>query len=96
MNEEIIFGMGGMGFVLVILTLITILAAVIVSQVLKTSRAKIASMAQITRDEAYRKLAEEAVAAQQKMTEEQHQLVADVAEMKDRITAIEKMLREIE
>jgi len=89
MNEEIIFGIGGMGFVLIILALITILAAIIVSQVLKTTRAKMASMAQVTRDEAYRKLAEEAVSAQQKMA-------LDIADMKERIAAIEKMLREIE
>lgn len=89
MNEEIIFGIGGIGFVLIILALITILAAIIVSQVLKTTRAKMASMAQVTRDEAYRKLAEEAVSAQQKMA-------LDIADMKERIAAIEKMLREIE
>jgi D-arabinose 1-dehydrogenase-like Zn-dependent alcohol dehydrogenase len=96
MNEEIIFGIGGMGFVLIILALITILAAIIVSQALKTSRAKMASMAQVTRDEAYRKLAEEAVSAQQKMAEDQHQMALDIADMKERIAAIEKMLREIE
>jgi hypothetical protein len=53
-------------------------------------------MAQVTRDEAYRKLAEEAVSAQQKMAEDQHQMALDIADMKERIAAIEKMLREIE
>ena len=62
----------------------------------KDSRAKMASMAQVTRDEAYRKLAEEAVSAQQKMAEDQHQMALDIADMKERIAAIEKMLREIE
>lgn len=59
MNEEVIFGISGMGFVLVILTLITIIAVVVISQALKTARVKTVSMAEIARDEAYRKLAEE-------------------------------------
>jgi len=95
MNEEIIFGIGGMGFVLFILTLITILAVVAISQALKTARAKTMSMAEIARDEAYRKLAAEAVTVQQKMAEDQQKIVKDLSEMKERINAIEKMLREI-
>lgn len=96
MNEDIIFGIGGMGFVLFILTLITIIAVVMVSQLLKTSRAKTAAMAQITRDEAYRKLAEKSIEFQKQLSENHKQVVQDVSEMKDRINAIEKMLREIE
>jgi hypothetical protein len=34
--------------------------------------------------------------AQQKMAEDQHQMALDIADMKERIAAIEKMLREIE
>lgn len=96
MNEDIIFGIGGMGFVLFILTLITIVAVVVISQVLKTSRAKAASMAEIARDEAYRKLAEKAVSAQQMIAGEQQRISKDLAEMKGSIQAMEKMLREVE
>ncbi len=96
MNEEIIFGIGGMGFVLVILSLITIVAVVVISQVLKTSRAKAASMAEIARDEAYRKLAEEAVSVQRMIAEDQQKIVKDLSEMKERIKAMEKMLREVD
>ncbi|HQE23991.1 MAG TPA: hypothetical protein PLM20_08830 [Syntrophomonadaceae bacterium] len=96
MNGDIIFGIGGMGFVLFILTLLTIIIVVVVSQLFKTSRAKAASKAQITRDEAYRKLADEAISFQKQMTENHQQLTQDISEMKDRINAIEKMLREIE
>lgn len=95
MNQEVIFGIGGMGFVLFILTLITILAVVIISQVLKTSRAKTQGMAEIARDEAYRKLAEESISVQRKMTEDHQKIVNDLSEMKERINAIEKMLREV-
>lgn len=96
MNEEVIFGIGGMGFVLVILTLITIVAVVVVTQLLKTSRAKAASMAAVTRDEAYRQLAGEAVSVQRQIVEAQQQIGRDLAEMKERLAAIEKMLREID
>lgn len=95
MNEEIIFGIGGMGFVLFILTLITIVAVVIISQVLKTSRSKAASMAEIARDEAYRKLAEESTLVQRKMAEDQQKIITDLTNIKERINAIEKMLREV-
>jgi len=96
MNEEVIFGIGGMGFVLVILTLITIIAVVVISQVLKTQRAKAASIAEVTRDEAYRKLAEEAVSLQRKITEEQQRMASDLSIMKEQIISMEKMLREVQ
>lgn len=96
MNEELVFGIGGMGFVLVILTLITIIAVVVITQALKTQRAKNASMAEIARDEAYRKLAEEALSVQRKISEEQQIMASDLSLMKERILSMEKMLREIE
>lgn len=96
MNEEVIFGIGGMGFVLVILALITIITVVVVSQALKTQRTKTMSMAEIAWDEAYRKLAEEAVSVQRKITGEQQKIVSDLSEMKERIISMEKMLREVE
>ena len=89
MNEEIIFGIGGMGFVLVILSLITIVAVVVISQLLKTVRAKTVSMSEIARDEAYRKLAEEAVSTQRKISE-------DLSDLRTRIVSMEKMLREVD
>lgn len=95
MNEEVVFGLSGMGFILVILTLITILAVVVISHAFKTQQAKAISKAEIARDEAYRKLAEEAVKIQQQMTEEQQRMSKDLSEIKKRIDAIEKMLREV-
>ncbi len=95
MSEEIIFGVGGMGFVLFILTLITIIAVTVISQISKNIRAKNASMAEIARDEAYRKLAEEAISVQQKTAKQQEKIVNDLSEIKVRIDAIEKMLREV-
>ncbi|MGI6422532.1 MAG: hypothetical protein ACOX0N_10105 [Syntrophomonadaceae bacterium] len=96
MNEEIVFGIGGMGFVLVILTLITIIAVVVITQALKTQRAKETSRAEIARDEAYRKLAEETLSVQRKISEGQEKMASDLSLMKERILSMEKMLREIE
>ncbi|WP_031516550.1 hypothetical protein [Desulfofalx alkaliphila] len=95
MNEEVIFGIGGMGFVLFILTLITIIAVTAISQISKNIRAKNAGIAEAARDEAYRKLAEESISAQQKMVEKQENMANDIADIKARISAIEKMLREV-
>ncbi|EHQ91676.1 hypothetical protein [Desulfosporosinus youngiae] len=94
MNEQII-GIGEMGFVLFILTLITIVIVVLISQIFKSLRARASSMAEIARDEAYRKLAEESILVQRKMAEGQQTIVNDLSEMKARINAIEKILREV-
>lgn len=91
MTEEI-FGIGGMVFVLIILSLIV----VVISQVLKFYRAKITSTVEIARDEAYRKLAEEAISVQQKIAEDQQRIIKNLSEMKERINAMDKMLREVE
>ncbi len=75
----------GMGFVLGILTLITI----VIGLAMKVYQSRITTAAEIARDQAYRKLAEEAVAAQQKNAE-------NLADIRKRVTEIEKMLREVE
>ncbi len=75
----------GMSFVLGILALVVVLA----SQVLKTWQARLTSKAEVARDEAYRKLAEESTSVQQKMAK-------DLADLHVRIASIEKMLREVD
>lgn len=96
MNEDVVFGIGGMGFVLVILALLTIIIVAAITQGTKIVKAKTMSASQIARDEAYRKLAEEAVSAQQKIANDQQRIIKDLAEMKQCIYAMEKMLREVE
>lgn len=86
MNEEVILPIGGMIFILVLLVP---LAVVLAWQGFRTYQIKITSKAEIARDEAYRKLAEEAVAVQRKISE-------DLADLRARVASIEKMLREIE
>jgi hypothetical protein len=92
MNQDMI----GYGFALVILCLVTVMFVVIISQVFKNSRTKIATAAEIARDEAYRNLAEEAITVQRKTAEDQQKITRDISEMKERISSIEKMLREVQ
>ena len=76
-------------FALAIITMLFILVVVLVWQGFKTWQARTVSLAEIAREEAYRKLAEEAVAVQQKMA-------ADLKDLRTRITAMEKILRDVE
>jgi hypothetical protein len=62
----------------------------------KTQQLKMMSMAEITRDEAYRKLAEESIFVQQKMMKSQQEMTQDISKLRERITGIENMLREVE
>jgi len=92
MNQDMI----GYGFALVILCLVAVAVVVIILQVFQNSRTKIATAAEIARDEAYRKLAEEAITVQRITAEDQQKMTRDISEMKERINSIEKMLREVQ
>lgn len=86
MNEEVISQIGGMVFVLLLLVP---LAVVLVWQGFRTWQKRISSKAEIARDEAYRKLAEEAILVQTKILEE-------LSDLRVRVASIEKMLREVD
>ena len=58
--------LAGMGFVLFILTLVTIIAVVVIWQVLKTAREKTRYAVELAINDAYRRLAEQAVAVEEK------------------------------
>ncbi len=62
-------------------------------QAFKSWQIKTAGRAEITRDEVYRKRAEEAIPVQQKIAEDQQRIVKDLSDTKNRISAREKMLR---
>jgi len=79
----------GMWFALAMSLMITVFIGVLIRQLFKYSQTKLMSKAAIARDEAYRKLAEEAVAVQRKISE-------DLADLRNRVEAIERMLREVE
>ncbi|NLC06644.1 MAG: hypothetical protein GX755_01530, partial [Syntrophomonadaceae bacterium] len=78
------------------LTLFTIIFVSVGWQGFKSWQIKTATKAELSRDERYRKLAEEAIAVQQKIAEDQQRIVNDLSEMKERIKAMEKLLREVD
>jgi flagellar biosynthesis/type III secretory pathway M-ring protein FliF/YscJ len=88
MTEEIL----AMLYPPIALTLITIIIIVILVQVFSSYRARMS----ITREEAYRKLAEQATAAEQKSADEQQKAAKALEEINHRLAAIEKILRDVE
>ena len=84
MSEQAI-AIAGMYFAFGVLALLTVIIAITIWQLSTNYRAK----ASAAREEAYRKLAEQAVTAQT-------QINVALAEMSPRLAAIEKMLREVE
>lgn len=73
-----------------------ILMLMLAWQWFKMRQIRITGMAEIARDEAYRKLTEEAILTQQKMNENQRKMVEELSELRGCITRIEKILREVE
>ena len=78
-------------FAIMLLILFTIIIVVTLVQVFSTYRAK----SNVMREEAYRKLSEQATAAEQKAVDEQKKITEALEEMRVRLAAIEKMLREV-
>ena len=49
----------------------------------------------VAREEAYRKVAEQSAAAQQRTAEEQQKISEDLGDLRARVAAIEKLLRDV-
>lgn len=79
----------GMGMGALFLTLVAILVVVAVWQGFRTWQINLQSKADVARDEANRQLAEEAAALQRGIAQ-------DLSDLRDRVAAIEKILREVE
>jgi len=88
MAQEIL----SMFYPLVIFVLFTVIVVVVLIQVFEIYRSK----ANILREEAYRKLSEQATAAEEKAVEEQKKIAETLEDMQARLASIEKMLREVE
>jgi hypothetical protein len=58
-------------------------------------RAKLVSKEAMARDDAYRTLAEQSAAAQEKTVEKLSELEAGLAELRGRVSEIERLLREV-
>lgn len=65
-------------------------------QLLKTWQASMESRATIAREEAYRKLAKESTESQERLADGQQRAAGELTEINARLTAIEKLLRDVE
>lgn len=80
-----------------IVSTVSVFAVLIVAiwQGFKTWQTRIATQASAAQQEAYRALAERAAAAQRETAAEQRATAAALAEVQDRLAAIETLLREV-
>jgi predicted negative regulator of RcsB-dependent stress response len=76
--------------------LVIILAGVLIWQVFKTMQTRMTTQAVIAQDQAFRELAERATAAQETIASESARMSAEITEIRSRVTAMEKLLREVE
>jgi hypothetical protein len=88
-------GWGSVILVCLVVTLVFGLIIVATYQSLKSVQTKTTAKAVLARDEAYRELAEQATSAIKRSANEQERMAADLAELRNRIAAIETMLREV-
>ena len=82
----------GLAYSLITSTVFVIIVVVLLIQGFGAYRAKMS----LVREEAYRKMAEEALATNRKLAEDQHKIAAVLEDMQTRLAAIEKILREVE
>lgn len=75
--------------------LIGLLLALIIWQVFRTAQSRLVVAETVARDEAYRTLAEQTATAQGTMASQQQRIADDVADLRERMTAIERMLSEV-
>ncbi|MDA3129427.1 hypothetical protein ACFPTR_03790 [Aliibacillus thermotolerans] len=88
MQEETIYGLAGMGFAILLIAL----GVVMIVSLTKVWQTKIKT----TKEEVYQKQAAEAIEAQKESARLNEKLATEMAEMKERITSIEKILKEVE
>lgn len=87
----------GWGIVFVLGLTAAIAAVIIVAlwQIFAVARTEVAAKTALARDDAFRSLASEVAAAHQAIADEQRKIAADLAELRERTTSIEKMMREV-
>lgn len=73
------------------IAMITVIVAIAIWQVLGTWRARMS----VTREEAYRKLAEENLSAQTRLTVQQQRMADDLSTIGERVANIERVLKEV-
>ncbi len=84
--------MTGQAFVLGLFGLITLIVAVVIWQVFSIARARVSA----TREDAYHKLAEQATESQRRIAEDLGRATGELTELRQRVAAIERLLREVD
>ncbi|MFC5542301.1 hypothetical protein [Ureibacillus sp. FSL W7-1570] len=85
MSEEVIWGLAGMAFVVLVVAILFIPIA-------KIAQTKI----QTTKEEVYQKLAAEAIEAQKETNRINEKLADEISDLKEKIASIERILKEVE
>lgn len=89
-------GWGSVVVALGIVLSVAILLGIVSWQFFTVWRARTNARVSLAEHDAYRQLAEDATAAQMLFAEQQHRIVEDLAELRDRVASIEQMLREVD
>jgi flagellar basal body-associated protein FliL len=94
--NEVWSGWGSVIFVISIVAIIAAVVLVLIWQISKTAQARAAATTTASQGEAYRALAEQAAAAQEKMATDLVALNVTITDLRERVASIEKMMREVE
>lgn len=87
-NQETIFGLAGMGFVILIIALVV----VVVVSLMKVWQTKMKT----TNEEVYQNQAAEVIEIQKESARLNEQLATELTEIKTRLASIERILKEVE
>ncbi|WP_239615655.1 hypothetical protein [Cohnella mopanensis] len=90
------YGYLGMGLFFMFMLIGMTVYIVTIQQKYKAKHLQLANSGDIAREEHYRKLAESSLHAQQQAKEGQDKVIQELAEIRGRLTAVEKLLRDVE
>ena len=88
-------GWGSVIFVLSMAAIVALIAALVIWQLFRTRQTKMMSDARVAESNAYKLLAEEAAAAQNRAATELASLGETVSDLRNRVASIERMLAEV-
>ncbi|MPZ23724.1 MAG: hypothetical protein GEU28_09295 [Dehalococcoidia bacterium] len=95
-GNDIWEGWGSVALVVGSTLVVLLIVGALLWQLIKTLQTRMTTQAEIARDGAFRRLAEESTATQRQFIEQQESVVSDMSDVKARLAAIEKLLREVD
>ncbi len=94
-SSDVWEGWGSVMLVVGGMVLIAILLGIVIWQIFRTAQSRMLAADHIARDEAYRRLAEQSATTQEQLVAQQQRIADDMSELRERVGAIEKLLREV-